>query len=164
MREPFGRSAFDVVFNLFTSFGYFEDEAEHVRVLRNVAGALVPGGWFVLDYLNVADADRRLTPFEVRDAGAALYRIARWSDGRHFFKRIRVEDRTSGRDVEHVERVARFTLSDFARLFDAAGLRLCQVFGDYRLHPYDEAGSPRLILMGVRPGDVSAWPAGAARG
>src|SRR5207248_726507 len=37
MRElPFGDSSFDLVVNLFTSFGYFDDDSEHVRVLNCV--------------------------------------------------------------------------------------------------------------------------------
>ena len=153
MRKPFGRGAFDYVFNLFTSFGYFETELEHVTVLKNVARALEPGGWFVLDYLNVANSDRRLKAFDMRETEDATFHIARWTDARCVFKRIRVEDRRSGQVLEHVERVARFGVDDFARMFHAAGLRLCQLYGDYSLNPYGEAESPRLILLAVKPGE-----------
>jgi len=51
-RLPFQSGVFDVVVNLFTSFGYFGDDAEHESVLKTVAGLLVPGGWFVIDFLN----------------------------------------------------------------------------------------------------------------
>ena len=37
MRVPFGRNAFDYVFNFFTSFGYFEEPGEHMAVVRNMA-------------------------------------------------------------------------------------------------------------------------------
>ena len=40
MRERFGDTAYDYVFNLFTSFGYFDDPAEHLLVIRNMAAAL----------------------------------------------------------------------------------------------------------------------------
>ena len=53
MRVPFGRDAFDYVFNFFTSFGYFEQPDEHLAVVRNMATSLRPGGRLVLDYLNV---------------------------------------------------------------------------------------------------------------
>jgi SAM-dependent methyltransferase len=153
MREPVGRGVFDYVFNLFTSFGYFETVHEHVTVLHNVSQALAAGGWFVLDYLNVADSDRRRKAFETRETDDATFRIARWTDERCFFKRIRVEDRRTGQVFEHVERVARFGVDDFARMFDAAGLRLCQLYGDYSLNPYVEADSPRLILLAIKPGE-----------
>jgi SAM-dependent methyltransferase len=47
---PFERD-FDGVYSYFTSFGYFSDE-ENERVLAGVAGALRPGGRFLLDVLN----------------------------------------------------------------------------------------------------------------
>ena len=40
MRVPFGARAFDYVFSLFTSFGYFEDRRDHVTVIRNIARSL----------------------------------------------------------------------------------------------------------------------------
>ncbi len=43
--------AFDLACNLFTSFGYFEDEADNIRVLRNVLVSLKPGGVFVMEMI-----------------------------------------------------------------------------------------------------------------
>src|SRR5689334_6165745 len=78
MRLPFGVQAFDYVMNLFTSFGYFDDPADHYQVLRNIAIALRPSGRLVLDYLNVAYAETRLTPSETTQADDTIYRITRW--------------------------------------------------------------------------------------
>ena len=49
---PFCGEVFDLVVNLFTSFGYFTDDSEHLAVIRDVARTLVPGGTLVIDYLN----------------------------------------------------------------------------------------------------------------
>jgi SAM-dependent methyltransferase len=78
MRAPFGYQAFECVCSFFTSFGYFEDAADHLAVIRNVRRALRPGGHFVLDYLNVAYADQHLVPEETRQVDGIIYRIARW--------------------------------------------------------------------------------------
>ncbi len=43
---------FDYVINIFTAFGYFEDEAENQRVLAGVARALKPGGRFLIESMN----------------------------------------------------------------------------------------------------------------
>ena len=43
--------AFDLVCNLFTSFGYFESEVDNFRVLRRVYKNLAPGGVFVMEML-----------------------------------------------------------------------------------------------------------------
>jgi SAM-dependent methyltransferase len=146
MRVPFGRDIFDYVFNFFTSFGYFEDASEHVTVVRNMARALRPGGRLVLDYLNVRHAEARLTPEEVKEIDGVVYQLTRWTDARHFFKRI-VIDEGRGTLLEYVERVAKFTLPDFERMFARHGLAIEEVHGDYRLNGYDALTSPRLILV-----------------
>jgi SAM-dependent methyltransferase len=153
MRQPFGRAAFDYAFSFFTSFGYFDRPEEHHAVVRNIAAALAPGGKLVLDYLNAAHADAGLVREEERSIDGAVYRIARWSDADAFFKRIDIVG--PGGPVVHEERVARFGLDDFTRLFDAHGLRIERVFGDYQLNDYDAVRSPRLILLAGKPGPRS---------
>jgi SAM-dependent methyltransferase len=51
MRKLPFRGTFDLVLNLFTSFGYFGDEQD-ARVLRQFHGALRPSGWVVLQMIN----------------------------------------------------------------------------------------------------------------
>ena len=118
MRVPFGRNAFDYVFNFFTSFGYFEEPSEHLAVVRNMATSLCPGGRLVLDYLNGWYAETRLIPEEAKEIDGVTYRLTRWTDARHFLKRIVVED-GAGEPLEYVERVARFVPNDFERMFAA---------------------------------------------
>jgi SAM-dependent methyltransferase len=146
MRLPFGTSAYDYVFNLFTSFGYFETASEHEAVIQNISASLKPGGRLVLDYLNVNHAERGLRPEEIKEVDGIIYRVTRWMDPWHFFKRIEIADPQDAL-LEFVERVAKFRLSDFERLFVSAGLWIEDLFGDYRLHPYDVVESPRLILV-----------------
>jgi SAM-dependent methyltransferase len=142
MRVPFGRETFDYVFNFFTSFGYFEPD-EHLAVVRNIATSLRPGGRLVLDYLNVRYADAWRMREEVKEIDGWTYRLKRWTDARHLFKRIVI-----GREPLHyMERVARFTLEDFTRMFAPHGLRIEEVLGNYRLSPYDFQTSPRMILV-----------------
>ena len=147
MRVPFGSRSFDYVFNFFTSFGYFEDPRDHETVARNMAAALRDDGRLVLDYLNVRYADAHLTPREQQTVDGVAYRITRWVDGGFFLKRIVMDDGGPGSPVQHVERVARFTLGDFDRMFGANGLTIEEVYGSYDLAPYDALTSPRLILV-----------------
>jgi SAM-dependent methyltransferase len=154
MRRPFGRRVFDCVFNLFTSFGYFDTAEEHAAVVRNVAAALKPGGRLVLDYLNVRVAARQLVAREIKETAGATFTISRWTDRRHLFKRIVVS--AAGQAREHVERVACFTLADFNRMFAAQGLRVDAVYGDYHLNRFDPQTSPRLILVARKLSGASA--------
>jgi SAM-dependent methyltransferase len=141
MREPFGIAAFDYVFSLFTSFGYFDDLAEHVTVLHNISSSLKPNGVLVLDYLNVQYAEAHQVREEAVERERVIYRVSRWSDSHHLFKRIAVED------VEYTERVAKLALEEFRFMFELSGLQIASVFGDYALQPFDAAQSPRLILI-----------------
>jgi SAM-dependent methyltransferase len=147
MRVPFGSRSFDYVFNFFTSFGYFEGEGDHATVVRNIAAALKEGGRVVLDYLNVRHAEQHLTPREDFTVDGIAYRITRWVDGGSFVKRIVIDDGRIGSPMQHVERVARFTLGDFDRMLSVQGLTIEEVYGDYRLGAYDAQTSPRLIVV-----------------
>ncbi|MGO9256626.1 MAG: class I SAM-dependent methyltransferase [Bryobacteraceae bacterium] len=44
-------AAFDLVCNLFTSFGYFENEADDLQVLRNIHASLKDGGVLVMEMI-----------------------------------------------------------------------------------------------------------------
>lgn len=48
MRELSFAGEFDAVINMFYSFGFFEEDEENLRVLRNFYAALKPGGKFLM--------------------------------------------------------------------------------------------------------------------
>ena len=150
MREPFGASRFDHVLNLFTSFGYFDDIEDHLTVVQNIAAALRPGGTVVIDYLNVSEAERHLIPSQETERDGVRYRISRWADGHHIFKRIVIRDSCAA-PAAFVERVAKLGLEDFRFMFALCGLKLETVCGDYTLRPFDRWTSPRLIVIGRKP-------------
>ena len=49
---PIRPGSMDLTVNLFTSFGYFERDAEHTAALHEMVATLRPRGWFVIDFLN----------------------------------------------------------------------------------------------------------------
>src|SRR5262245_58494236 len=146
MRLPFGSRAFDCVVNLFTSFGYFEDPADNLTVVRNVAESLKPGGTFILDYMNVQYAESHLTGDEATEREGVSYHISRWTDAEHVFKRIAIDDHRS-QPLEWTERVAKLGLEDFRFMLALCDLTIEATFGDYQLSPFDADASPRLILV-----------------
>lgn len=146
MRDPFGKNSFDYVFNFFTSFGYFKNDEDNRRVIRNIYHALKPGGSLVIDYLNVVWCEDRLVAEETKEIDGIVYHISRWTDERFFYKKIAIENMPSAQS-EFVEQVAKFDLNDFGYLFERNGLRLEKVYGDYRLNEYDRVESPRMILL-----------------
>jgi SAM-dependent methyltransferase len=149
MRKPFGENAFHYVFNAFTSFGYFEDPAEDVTVLENIARSLKAGGRLVLDYMNVTHAESRLKPEERIERDGVIYRLSRWADADYIFKRIAIVNGndSEGTPLEYTERVSKLTLEDFRWMFGLCGLAIEAVFGDYRLSPFSPEASARLIMI-----------------
>jgi SAM-dependent methyltransferase len=53
---------FDVVINLFSAFGYFDDPADDERTIAGVARALRPGGRFALETINPYSLMSRFQP------------------------------------------------------------------------------------------------------
>jgi SAM-dependent methyltransferase len=146
MRLPFGNDVFDFVVNLFTSYGYFEDPADDLTVIHNIARSLRAGGRVVLDYLNTARAARALARPEVVERDGVAYRISRWTDAGHIYKRIVIDDGRGG-PLDFVERVARLSVEDFRFMFELSDMTLEATYGDYHLAPFDVGTSPRLILV-----------------
>lgn len=155
MRAAFGDETFDCVFNLFTSFGYFERADEHLAVVRNVSRSLKAGGRFVLDYLNVRRAEAHLTPRETVARDGVRYNVSRWADAGHIFKRIDVHPGDSSAPRTYLERVAKFTLEDFRLMFALYGLHAEEIYGDYELGPFDLEASPRLIVVARKTDDMA---------
>jgi SAM-dependent methyltransferase len=66
MRSFVRPGGFELVLNLFTSFGYFGDVEEDLTVLRNVFHSLAPGGFFIIDVMGKEIVARGFAPSEVR--------------------------------------------------------------------------------------------------
>jgi SAM-dependent methyltransferase len=127
---PFRAGSFSLVVNLFTSFGYFNDETENQQVLREVAAATSPGGMFVLDYLNSEQVIRTLKPCDERTVNGVVVeqRRAITGDGKFVEKTIVL----SGTKKTFKEKVRLFSRSDLEALVSAAGFVVQEVVGDYR--------------------------------
>lgn len=155
MRLPHFQERFDGVTNLFTSFGYFEDDANHQRAVSAMADALKPGGWLVQDFLNAPYVRAHLVPEDEKVLDGVRVRQERWVEGGHVHKRITLTPEGGGAGGGaprvYTEHVRLLTRDDFARMYAAAGLRLVETFGDYGGGPHTSA-SPRLILHAEKPG------------
>jgi SAM-dependent methyltransferase len=140
---PVRPRSMDLTVNLFTSFGYFDQDEEHAGVLAEMAATVRPGGWFVLDFLNAGTVRQGLIPGE-RDLGgegaAAARRLS--PDGRFVCKTIRLAD-----DRRFEERVRLFEPAELETMLRSAGVGIAHRFGDYAGGPL-QTGSPRTLLMG----------------
>ncbi len=136
---------FDAVFNLFTSFGYFENEIDNLRTIEAIKAELKPTGHGVIDFLNVELAIKNLIPSEEKKMGDILFHIEKYVEDGYIVKNIRFSDK--GEDYFFTERVKALTLEDFQEYFEVANVKLIHVFGDYQLNSFNKETSDRLILI-----------------
>jgi hypothetical protein len=134
----------DLTVNLFTSFGYFEQDAEHTAALGEMISTVRAGGWFVIDFLNPASVRRGLVPKETVQAGGSRIEVSRTvsADGRYVCKSIR-----SPKGKQYLERVRLFEPDQMAAMLKAAGVELRFRFGNYDGSPW-ATDSARTIFLG----------------
>ena len=149
MLEPLPAEGFDWVFNLFTSFGYFESDADHALAIQHMADALKPGGKFVMDYMNSRKIAAQLVPANTVETEMASYSITRSIESGTIVKRIEVQHADGTHGFE--ERVRAFEASELERFVELAGLKVVDVKGDYALNDYVPDQSERLILIAQKP-------------
>jgi len=125
---------FDAVFNLFTSFGYFDDVADNVNTIKAIHANLKPGGYGVIDFMNAPYVVKNLIAFNEKT-----------EDSITFKQSIKFTDQE--RDYHFTERVSALELTDFISYFEKAQLELVDVYGDYHLNDYDVSTSERLIMI-----------------
>ena len=144
MRDPL-KEKFKAIFNLFTSFGYFENEETNARVLKNFKNALLDEGCLVIDFLNLYKVREELVPRQEIVKGPVRYKIEKSITENFIIKDIEVNDRGSVFNFQ--EKVQALDLQKFERYSSDAGLKIKKVFGDYDLGNYSEKDSERLILV-----------------
>jgi 2-polyprenyl-3-methyl-5-hydroxy-6-metoxy-1,4-benzoquinol methylase len=145
MREVISNRRFDVIFNLFTSFGYFEDDQDNYRVLRSIYEMLQTNGVLVIDFMNSNRVINTLVKNESKIEDGILFKISREFDGKFINKNIEFED-----DNEHFafqESVRGFNYDDFHKMLTQTNFKIESVFGDFKLNPFDATSSDRLIII-----------------
>ncbi len=153
MREIEFREEFDAVFNLWTSFGYFESEAEDRLVLERAYRALRPGGAFVLETVNLYAVLRRFEPRSWHELGDGRMLLEERSfdpwTGRMQSGWVLVEP--TGERIEMAFATRAYTLVELVRMLTAVGFGVERAFGDYQGSEY-AVDSRRMIVVARRAG------------
>ena len=145
---PFRASAFDIVTSYFTSFGYFDDERDDLRVLAEIRRVLGAGGWFLLDFMN---ADHVVANLQKRDrrtvSGVGVVQERRLVEGgRIVEKRITIEAADSAPRRDFVERVRLYHPDELADMLAETGFAPGPRFGGYDRCAFSRF-APRCIVL-----------------
>lgn len=145
MRNTIEGKVFDAIFNLFTSFGYFDDESDNLSVLHAINSMLNEDGLLIIDFMNATHVINTLVTFELKSVDGIDFKIERNYDGKHIYKEIEFSD--NGEIFHFTERVQALTIDIFENLLSKSGFRILRTFGDFDLSPFDKLQSDRLIII-----------------
>jgi SAM-dependent methyltransferase len=144
MRLPY-QGTFDAVFNLFTSFGYFDCNKDHISTLQSIRQNLNETGFGVIDFMNVDHVIENLVENEVKTVDNIDFHIHRKVENQSIVKQISFEDQ--GKLYTFEERVKCLRLADFEDMITKSDMYLLEIFGDYKLRKFQKNQSERLILL-----------------
>lgn len=152
MRNIGHKNEFDLVVNLFTSFGYFKTDKDNEKVISSVSKALKPGGFFFFDYLNSTFLRKNVIPFDIKKFNGKSAIQMRSVDNKYITKDIYI---LSERKPNHyypgifhfTERIRLYSLADFRTIFRKNKLKMVRTFGDYSGSSFNEKKSKRLIIL-----------------
>jgi ubiquinone/menaquinone biosynthesis C-methylase UbiE len=146
---PFGSACFDVILNLFNSFGYLGAD-ENAAVLSEVARCLRPGGRLLLDTRNPTVQilcapyhQHELLPSGVVVVAHSIYSLQ---------TRRMITTWTSPETGEEVYRadIRLYSLEDLGGMLEEAGLRLETAYGTFSGEPFEQDHG-QLIVLATKP-------------
>jgi SAM-dependent methyltransferase len=148
---PF-ENEFDAVINIFTAFGYLESEDEDLLVLRQIHKALKPGGYFLLETKNREWLMRNFDTSEVMRYENGLI-VLEERDFDLLTDRCHVKVtmiHPDGQRHEYSHAAHMYTLRDYVRMHEAAGLPLQAYYGGLDGGKL-KINSGRLVVIASRP-------------
>jgi len=151
MREFLRPQAFDAALNVFTSFGYFEDQEEDRLVARNLFASLRPGGGLVMEMMGkevlarIFDPRRwkRLDDGTIRLEETEVTRAWTWIRTRWIL--LREAERT-----EYVLEHRIYSAAELCALLADVGFADFEVYGGLDGSPYDHEAK-RLVVVARKP-------------
>jgi SAM-dependent methyltransferase len=149
MRHFCRREAFDAVLNMFTSFGYFDAQADDRRTVENAYRSLKPGGTLLVEVIGKEIVARIFQPRDWQDTsdGIVLYErkvVDDWS---------RIENRwilvRDGRQHEWGFQHRIYAATELSGLLTDCGFTRVEAYGDLNGAAYDEKAE-RLVVVGYK--------------
>jgi SAM-dependent methyltransferase len=144
---PFEKE-FDAVINIFTAFGYLEDQGEDQKVLQQVHKALKPGGLFLLEIMHREGLMRHYAHQHIEYYPEGLLVLEERSfdllTSRNEVKMIMIYPDGQRKEYGFTHRV--YTLTELVQMLAAAGLQVKAYFGSWDRSKLT-IDSFRLILL-----------------
>ena len=140
---------FDIALNLFSSFGYFADDAENAAALQQIAGVLRSGGRLLVDHMNRTHLEATLEPHSREQRDDMVIEHRRRIEGDRVIKETSVQ-LDDGREHTFTESVRVYRPHEMAAMFADAGLGDVQQYGSAAGDALSDE-SDRMITVGAKP-------------
>jgi SAM-dependent methyltransferase len=142
------QGSFDLVINLFTSFGYYQGANENQEALQQMAWALKPGGMLVMEILPRETLDEIFNEksWQVTRRGYLLQRRHWVEGGRKLRNDIIWIGKGTQREAE--SEIFVYTKDELTAMFRRAGLKHIRSYRNYRGEAW--RSGERLVITGVK--------------
>ena len=141
--EP--HKSYDLILNLFTSIGYFENDNENYEVLNKAYQLLNGNGFFVLDYFNKNFIKKNLVQNSVDEFDDRVISQSRYIEGERIIKEITIDK--NGKIDKFVESVRMFSYDELLIMLKKIGFQIIKIFGDINGNSFELESSPRIIII-----------------
>ncbi len=138
------KTRFDLILNLFTSFGYFESDEENFSFIQRSYNFLNNDGWFVFDYLNKTYLEKNLKTETIRKINGLVITEKRSFRDNRVIKKIEIKEGNNFKTF--YESVKLYSSNTLIKKFEQFGYKLVNLYGDYSGSSYSD-NSPRLIMF-----------------
>ena len=145
MRNVFKENSFNVVTNLFTSFGYFDNSLDEQKTINAMVKNLKKDGILIIDFMNVKKIINNLVSKESKKINSVEFDITRELKDNYILKNISINDQDIS--LKFQEKVHALTLIDFSEMLQKASMSIVDIFGNYNLDNFNASQSERLILI-----------------
>ncbi|GJQ61446.1 MAG: methyltransferase [Melioribacteraceae bacterium] len=139
------KGKFDLILNMFTSFGYFDDEDENFRFIDSARNLMGSHSIFVLDYLNEHLVRKNLVPHSQKKIGDKSITENRFIRNGRVEKEITIAGKEGS--VNFLESVKLYDKDFMLTKIKDLGYNVREVWGGYEGEPFDRNSSQRLIIL-----------------
>lgn len=149
MREFIALDTFDIILNLYTSFGYFENQADDMKVLKNIFTSLKKGGRFIIEMMGKEVLARIFAERDWYDDDGVLFLVERkvkqdwsWIESRW----IMIDD-NDRKEFTVSHRL--YSGKELADILKTSGFSKVTLYGSFAGIPYNQ-NARRLVAVAVK--------------
>lgn len=139
------KAKFDLILNLFTSFGYFDDDDDNFLFIKNSKEFININGVFVLDIMNKSFLKKNIIKLTSKSIEGYDIVETRELSGDFIIKKIELK---KGLDKNiFFEKVKLYDKSKIVTIFESVGYQPIEIFGNYNGEKYNSKNSERMIMV-----------------